>query len=145
MNSVSEYFKQSVSGLSTDFNRYVLRIITSYKFRPKWKILGDICLKLNNLSLFMFYLSNSGAEGRCPPLTLWAELHTWMKTFEFFLNNTNLTFLAFLYKIDIMGFQSQQEIKLPPVGTKFTTPTILFRRQMPFPLCHPDMCWIEYP
>ena len=28
---------------------------------------------------------------------------------EFFLNNTNLTFLAFLYKIDIMGFQNQQK------------------------------------
>ena len=25
---------------------------------------------------------------------------------EFFLNNTNLTFLAFLYKIDIEGFQN---------------------------------------
>ena len=30
---------------------------------------------------------------------------------EFFLNNTNLTLLAFLYKIDIKGFQNQQEIK----------------------------------
>ena len=28
---------------------------------------------------------------------------------EFFLNNTNLTFLAFLYKIDITGFQNQQK------------------------------------
>ena len=30
-------------------------------------------------------------------------------TFEFFLNNTNLTFLAFLYKIDITGLQKQQK------------------------------------
>ena len=28
---------------------------------------------------------------------------------EFFLNNTNLTFLAFLYKIDIERFQNQQK------------------------------------
>ena len=31
------------------------------------------------------------------------------KLFEFFLNNTNLTFLAFLYKIDIEGFQNEQK------------------------------------
>ena len=30
-------------------------------------------------------------------------------SFEFSLNNTNLTFLAFLYKIDIEGFQNQQK------------------------------------
>ena len=30
-------------------------------------------------------------------------------SFEFFLNNTNLTFLAVLYKIDIKGFQNQQK------------------------------------
>ena len=29
--------------------------------------------------------------------------------FEFFLNNTNLTFLAVLYKFDIEGFQNQQK------------------------------------
>ena len=28
---------------------------------------------------------------------------------EFFLKNTNRTFLAFLYKIDITGFQNQQK------------------------------------
>ena len=44
--------------------------------------------------------------------------------FEFFLNNTNLTFLAFLYKIDIQGFQNQQKIKLPLAGIELTTPTI---------------------
>ena len=32
-----------------------------------------------------------------------------MGVLEFFLNNTNLTFLAFLYKIDILGFQNQQK------------------------------------
>ena len=43
---------------------------------------------------------------------------------EFFLNNTNLTFLAFLYKIDNEGFQNQQKIKLPPAGIELTRPTI---------------------
>ena len=46
------------------------------------------------------------------------------KRFEFFLNNTNLTFLAFLYKIDIKEIQIQQKIKFPPVGFQLTTPTI---------------------
>ena len=32
-----------------------------------------------------------------------------LKTIEFFLNNTNLIFLAVLYKIDIEGFQNQQK------------------------------------
>ena len=36
-------------------------------------------------------------------------------------DHTKMTFLAFLYKIDIKGFQ---KIKLPPVGIKLTTPTI---------------------
>ena len=31
------------------------------------------------------------------------------KAIEFFLNNTNLTFLAVLYKIDMKGFQNQQK------------------------------------
>ena len=30
-------------------------------------------------------------------------------TFEFFLNNTDLTFLSVLYKIDIKGFKNQQK------------------------------------
>ena len=42
----------------------------------------------------------------------------------FLLNDTNLTLLAFLYKIDIKGFQNQQKIMLPPVGTELTIPTI---------------------
>ena len=40
------------------------------------------------------------------------------------MDNTNLTFLALLYKIDIEGFQNQQKIKLPPAGIELTTPTI---------------------
>ena len=40
---------------------------------------------------------------------------------EFFLNNTNLTFLAFSYKIYIKGVQNQQKIKLPPLGIELTT------------------------
>ena len=43
---------------------------------------------------------------------------------EFFLNNTNLTFLVFLYKIDNRVLKFQQKIKLPPVGIELTTPTI---------------------
>ena len=39
---------------------------------------------------------------------------------EFFLNNTILTFLAFLNKIDIQGFQNEQNIKLFPVGIELT-------------------------
>ena len=38
---------------------------------------------------------------------------------KFFLNNTDLTNLAFLYKIDIKGFQNQQKIKSPPVVARF--------------------------
>ena len=41
---------------------------------------------------------------------------------DIFLNNTNLTFLSFLYTIDIKGFQ--QKLKLPLVGIELTTPTI---------------------
>ena len=37
---------------------------------------------------------------------------------------TDLTFLLFLYKIGIMGFQNQQK-KLPPLGIELTTPTPL--------------------
>ena len=42
---------------------------------------------------------------------------------EIFLNNTNLTFLAFLYKI-VQGVSKSAKIKLPPVGIELTTPTI---------------------
>ena len=56
-----------------------------------------------------------------------------VETFEFFLNNTNLTFLAFLYKIGIEGFQNQQK-KLPPPGIELTTPTPLLEFQLPYPL-----------
>ena len=52
---------------------------------------------------------------------------------EFFLNNTNLTFLAFLYKIYIMGFQNQQK-NLPPLGIELPTPTPLLEFQLPYPL-----------
>ena len=42
--------------------------------------------------------------------------------FEVFIFNTNL---AFLYKIDIHGFEKvSAKIKLPPVGFELTTPTI---------------------
>ena len=41
-----------------------------------------------------------------------------------FLNDTDVTFLEFSYKIDIRGFQNQQKINLPPVGIKLTTPSI---------------------
>ena len=51
------------------------------------------------------------------------------ETLEFSLNNTNLTFLAFLYKIDIKGFQNQQKNKVASSGNQthntnhFTTQT----------------------
>ena len=42
----------------------------------------------------------------------------------------DLTFLSFLYKIDITGFQNQQK-KLPPLGIELTTPTPLLEFQQP--------------
>ena len=50
---------------------------------------------------------------------------------EFFPNYKNLTFLAFLYKLDIKGFQNQQKVKLPPVRIILTTLII-------YPLYHPE-------
>ena len=38
---------------------------------------------------------------------------------------TDLTFLLFLYKIDIMGFQNQQKKIALPLGIELTTPTPL--------------------
>ena len=46
-----------------------------------------------------------------------------VETVEFFLINTNMTFLAVLYKIDIEGFKNQK-IKLPPLGIELTTPSM---------------------
>ena len=43
---------------------------------------------------------------------------------ESLLHNTNVTFLAFLYKFDIKGFQNQHKIKLLPVRIELTAPTI---------------------
>ena len=43
---------------------------------------------------------------------------------------TDLTFLSFLYKIDITGFQNQQK-KLPPLGIELTTPTPLLKSKQP--------------
>ena len=48
----------------------------------------------------------------------------YVTTFEFFLNNTNLTFLAVLYKIDIDEVSKSAKIKLPPLGIELTTPII---------------------
>ena len=48
---------------------------------------------------------------------------------EFFLNNTNLTFLAFLYKIYITGFQNQQK--------NYPNSTIRIPTALPTqPICH---------
>ena len=72
-------------------------------------------------------------------------LSTW-KAPEFFLNNTNLTFLTFLCKIDIEGFQKSAKNKVASSGNQtHNTNHLWIRRQMPIPLCHPDMCWIEDP
>ena len=54
---------------------------------------------------------------------------------EFFLINTNRTFLAFLYKIDIKGIQNQQKIKLPPLGiTGYNTNYLWITMLIPYPL-----------
>ena len=42
-------------------------------------------------------------------------------TLEVFVNNTNLTFLSFLYKISI---KVSEKNKVPPVGFELTTLTI---------------------
>ena len=52
-------------------------------------------------------------------------------SFEYFLNNTNLTFLAFLHKIDKRALKIQQKIKLSPLGIGFTTPTLSCLRAIP--------------
>ena len=44
---------------------------------------------------------------------------------------SDLTFLSFLYKIDITGFKNQQKKKLPPLGIELTTPTPLLQFQHP--------------
>ena len=46
---------------------------------------------------------------------------------ELFLNNTNLTFLAFFYKIDIKGFQNQQKYSWQ-AGTKELSGFFMIRR-----------------
>ena len=43
---------------------------------------------------------------------------------EFFLNNTNLTFLTYLYKTDSRALKFQQKITLLPVEIRLTTPII---------------------
>ena len=49
----------------------------------------------------------------------------WFEGIEFFLNNTNLTFLTFLYKIDIVGFQKvSAKTKLSPVGIELAKPIL---------------------
>ena len=50
----------------------------------------------------------------------------------FFVNDTNLTFLTFLYKISIDVFK---KIKLPPVGIELTTDHHWFTSLMPIKLC----------
>ena len=64
---------------------------------------------------------------------LWISTPCYYAVLEFFLNNTNLTFLVFLYKIYITGFQNQQK-KMPPLGIELTTPTPLLEFQLPYPL-----------
>ena len=48
---------------------------------------------------------------------------------EVFVNNTNLTFLTFLYKKKLVS-KFQQKIKLPPVGIELTTDHHWFRSLM---------------
>ena len=72
--------------------------------------------------------SDTQAEGynTCVISKAQVHLHTYcsclfIKALEVFVNNTNLTFLSFLYKISI---EVSQKIKLPPVGLELTTLTI---------------------
>ena len=62
---------------------------------------------LTTNSNIMHYSSHSNATIPFNAIMLIWEL--FLTRLEFFLNNTDLKFLAFLYKIDIMGFQNQQK------------------------------------
>ena len=53
------------------------------------------------------------------------------KTVKIFANNTNLTFLSFLYKINIEVSYK----KLPPVGIELTTDHYWFTSLKPIQLC----------
>ena len=52
----------------------------------------------------------------------------WIQWVKFFLKNTNLTFLAFSYKIDIEGFQNQKKRESPPA----------WMQEASCPLCTPS-------
>ena len=60
-----------------------------------------ILFSILNTVFLQFVISCQIMEGSCQD---WHSI-------EFFLNNTNLTFLAVLYKIDIEGFQNQQNAR----------------------------------
>ena len=65
------------------------------------------------------------------------SIFLWLKIreqFEFFLNNTNLTFLAFSYKIDITGFQNQQKYSCLHWVLNSHHQCHLLEFQLPYPL-----------
>ena len=64
---------------------------------------------------------------------------------EFLLNNTNLTFVAFCTNWH-QGLSKSTKYKVESTGNQtHNTNHIWIRRQMPIPLCHSDLCWIEDP
>ena len=56
---------------------------------------------------------------------------------------TNLTFLAFLYKIDITGFQNQQKLSCLHWVLNSQHQPHLLEFQLPYPFSHKYICWIE--
>ena len=103
---------------------------------PLMPILPILCFVKNSIDEFMKKNSKpkqnrTGVSFGKTPLQIKCSLSNWptdanCNLVEFFRNNTpNLTFLAFLYKIDITGFQNQQK-KIASTGywTHNTNPTI---------------------
>ena len=73
-------------------------------------------------------------------------LHIISQTIEFFLNNTNLTFLAFLYKIDIEGIQNQQkESCLHWEWNLQHQPSMDYNTNCLIHSATKDICWIAEP
>ena len=110
-----------------------LRLASSWKLRghsgmdknvlkQKWKIhhakvvvFQQKAFKVNNGRLYFIHRATINITLLClfiHSCTVTRELAgNWI---EFFLNNSNLTFLELLYKIGIEGFQNQQKQESPP-------------------------------
>ena len=79
-------------------------------------------------------------------LDLYGRVHTGLRQgqkpdlIDFFLNNTNLTFLAFLYKFDIEEFQNQQNKVASSRNRTHNTNHLWITILMSYPLSHLDIC-----